>query len=612
MENKSKFLLRLYFISTILLVFGIGIGYKLFFLQFVEGDKYRKIAEDKTLKNFVVNSVRGNIFSDDGSLLATSTTKYDIFFDSKTVANNVFESELMELSEQLSKYSDKDNKYWYEYLNNGKRENKRYLPLLKNISRDKVEKIKNFPILKYGSIKGGLIVESKIKREYPLGKVAERTIGYERVDDNGNYRGVGLEHAYGEFLRGKNGNMIKRKISNGQWKVLYNDLNKDPINGLDINTTINTYMQDIVHDYLLEQTEKFEADHSTAILMEVNTGKIKAISNFGRTENGKYYEKLNYGIGELMEPGSTFKLMTMIAALEDQVIDTLKLIDTENGVVDFYGYKVRDSRKGGYGKINAMDIFRLSSNTGMVKIISEAYNGKSEKFVNRLYNMGINNSVDMLIKGEPKPKIPHPSDSNWNGLSLPWMSYGYGILLTPLQILSFYNAVANEGEMLKPTFLESTNKFGSSNKNQEFKKSVLNPAICSKNTLETVQQMLYDVINHENGTAKNIRSKNVKIAGKTGTAQVGYGTDQVDYISSFVGYFPANNPKYSCIVVVHKPNKKIGYYGSDVAAPVFKRIAEKISSRFPEIEEYNFSEILEKIKLTETNSKVITKNNLDS
>ena len=612
MENKSKFLLRLYFISTILLVFGIGIGYKLFYLQFVEGDKYRQIAEDKTLKNFVVNSVRGNIFSDDGSLLATSTTKYDIFFDSKTVANNVFESELIELSEQLSKYSDKDNQYWYEYLNNGKRENKRYLPLLKNISRDKVEKIKNFPILKYGSIKGGLIVESKIKREYPLGKVAERTIGYERVDDNGNYRGVGLEHAYGKFLRGKNGNMIKRKISNGQWKVLDNDLNKDPINGLDINTTINTYMQDIVHDYLLEQTEKFEADHSTAILMEVNTGKIKAISNFGRTENGKYYEKLNYGIGELMEPGSTFKLMTMIAALEDQVIDTLKLIDTENGVVDFYGYKVRDSRKGGYGKINAMDIFRLSSNTGMVKIISEAYNGKSEKFVNRLYNMGINNSVDMLIKGEPNPKIPHPSDSNWNGLSLPWMSYGYGILLTPLQILSFYNAVANEGEMLKPTFLESTNKFGSINKNQEFKKSVLNPAICSKNTLAIVQQMLYDVINHENGTAKNIRSSNVKISGKTGTAQVGYDTDQVDYISSFVGYFPANNPKYSCIVVLHKPNKKIGYYGSDVAAPVFKRIAEKISSRFPVIEEYKFSEILEKIKLTETNSQLITKKNLDS
>jgi len=612
MENKSKFLLRLYFTSAILLVFGIGIGYKLFYLQFIEGDKYRKIAEDKTLKNFVVNSVRGNIFSDDGSLLATSTTKYDIFFDSKTVANNVFESELIELSEQLSKYSDKDNQYWYEYLNNGKRENKRYLPLLKNISRDKVEKIKNFPILKYGSIKGGLIVESKIKREYPLGKVAERTIGYERVDDNGNYRGVGLEHAYGKFLRGKNGNMIKRKISNGQWKVLDNDLNKDPINGLDINTTINTYMQDIVHDYLLEQTEKFEADHSTAILMEVNTGKIKAISNFGRTENGKYYEKLNYGIGELMEPGSTFKLMTMIAALEDQVIDTLKLIDTENGVVDFYGYKVRDSRKGGYGKINAMDIFRLSSNTGMVKIISEAYNGKSEKFVNRLYNMGINNSVDMLIKGEPNPKIPHPSDSNWNGLSLPWMSYGYGILLTPLQILSFYNAVANEGEMLKPTFLESTNKFGSINKNQEFKKSVLNPAICSKNTLATVQQMLYDVINHENGTAKNIRSSNVKISGKTGTAQVGYDTDQVDYISSFVGYFPANNPKYSCIVVLHKPNKKIGYYGSDVAAPVFKRIAEKISSRFPVIEEYKFSEILEKIKLTETNSQLITKKNLDS
>ena len=407
MENKSNFLLRVYFISIIMLLFGIGIGYKLFYLQFIEGDKYRKIAEDKTLKSFVVNPVRGNIFSEDGSLLATSTTKYDIFFDSKTVLHNVFESEIIELSNSLSKYSNHNQEYWRQYLKNEKNNGNRYIPLLKNISRQQVEEVKKFPILKYGSVRGGLIIENKIKREYPLGKIAERTIGYERIDENEDYRGVGLEHAFGNYLRGRNGHMVKRKISNGQWKVLDNNLNKNPINGLDIKTTLNTYMQDIVHDYLLEQTEKYQADHSTAILMEVNTGKIKAISNFGRTEKGKYYEKLNYGIGESIEPGSTFKLMTMIAALEDQVIDTLKTIDTENGIVDFYGFKVRDSRKGGYGKINAMDVFRLSSNTGIVKIISDAYNGESEKFVNRLFNMGINEPIDLGVKGEPRPKIPH-------------------------------------------------------------------------------------------------------------------------------------------------------------------------------------------------------------
>ena len=609
MENNN-FLWRLYLVSTVMLMFGLGIGYKLFHLQFIDGDKYRKIAEEKTLKSFVVNSSRGNIFSEDGSLLATSTTKFDVFFDSKTVPNHIFNSEIQSLSIELSKILGDDDVKWLNNFREAKNNNNRYLPIIKNIDLDKVNEFKKLPIFKYGSIKGGLIIEKKIKREYPLGKVAERTIGYEKIDKDGDYWGVGLEHAYGSFLRGKNGKMTKRKISNGQWKVLESNLNKDPIDGLDINTTLNTYMQDVVHDYLLEQTEKYEADHSTAVLMEVATGKIRAVSNFGRTDQGKYYEKLNYAVGESIEPGSTFKLMTIIAALEDQVIDTLQMIDTENGEIDFYGFKVKDSRKGGYGQINAMDIFRLSSNTGIVKIITEAYKNQSEKFVDRLFNMGLNNSLNIEIKGEPRPKIPHPLDSDWNGLSLPWMSYGYGVSLTPLQILSFYNAVANDGIMVKPTFLESSNKLGALKKNT-FKKQILNPSICSKETLSIVKKMLYDVVHHKNGTAKNIKSNNIKIAGKTGTAQVGYGTDKVDYISSFVGYFPAEKPKYSCIVVINKPNKNKGYYGSDVAAPVFKRIAEKISSRNPVIENYIYSEMIKNIEISQkeysTNS-----NNIDS
>jgi len=609
MENNN-FLWRLYLVSTVMLMFGLGIGYKLFHLQFIDGDKYRKIAEEKTLKSFVVNSSRGNIFSEDGSLLATSTTKFDVFFDSKTVPNHIFNSEIQSLSIELSKILGDDYVKWLNNFREAKNNNNRYLPIIKNIDLDKVNEFKKLPIFKYGSIKGGLIIEKKIKREYPLGKVAERTIGYEKIDKDGDYWGVGLEHAYGSFLRGKNGKMTKRKISNGQWKVLESNLNKDPIDGLDINTTLNTYMQDVVHDYLLEQTEKYEADHSTAVLMEVATGKIRAISNFGRTDQGKYYEKLNYAVGESIEPGSTFKLMTIIAALEDQVIDTLQMIDTENGEIDFYGFKVKDSRKGGYGQINAMDIFRLSSNTGIVKIISEAYKNQSEKFVDRLFNMGLNNSLDIEIKGEPRPKIPHPLDSDWNGLSLPWMSYGYGVSLTPLQILSFYNAVANDGILVKPTFLESSNKLGALKKTT-FKKQILNPSICSKETLSIVKKMLYDVVHHKNGTAKNIKSNNIKIAGKTGTAQVGYGTDNVDYISSFVGYFPAENPKYSCIVVINKPNKNKGYYGSDVAAPVFKRIAEKISSRNPVIENYIYSEMIKNIEISQK-EYVTNSNNIDS
>ena len=607
--NNNNFLMRLYLVSFVMLLFGLGIGYKLFHLQFIDGDKYRKIAKEKSVKSFVVNSVRGNIFSDDGSLLATSTTKYDIFFDAETVSNKIFDSEVKSLAASLSKLLGDDDK-WFKYLKQARKENKRYLPLIKNIDRDKADLIKNFPILKYGSIKGGLIIEEKIKREYPLGKVAERTIGYERIDKNGKYWGVGLEHAYGSFLRGKNGKMTKRKISNGQWKILQSNLNEDPVDGLDIKTTLNTYMQDIVHDYLLEQTQKYEANHSSAVLMDVKTGKIKAISNFGRTEDGKYFEKLNYAIGESMEPGSTFKLMTMVAALEDQVIDTIQMIDTEKGEIDFYGYKVRDSRKGGYGKINAADVFRLSSNTGIVKIITEAYKNQSEKFVDRLFNMGLNNSLDIDIKGEPMPKIPHPSEKDWNGLSLPWMSYGYGISLTPLQILSFYNAVANDGVMVKPTFLDSSNKLGFEYKNN-FKRQILNPSICSKSTLSIVQKMLYDVVHHENGTAKNIRSDIVDIAGKTGTAQVGYTGNKVDYISSFVGYFPADKPKYSCIVVINRPNKSKGYYGSDVAAPVFKRIAEKISSRHPVIEKYIYTDVIKKVAIMQNGTNKLS-NKIDS
>ena len=430
-----------------------------------------------------------------------------------------------------------------------------------------------------GGVRGGLIIEKKNSRDYPLNKIAERTIGYERISQDDNFSGVGLEHAFGSKLRGKNGLQLMQKISNGKWKPISSNNKIEPIPGNDIISTINVGFQDITHHSLLKQLEDFEADHGTAVVMETNTGEIKAISNLGRTSEGKYYEKLNYAVGEHFEPGSTFKLMSVIAAFEDDKVEPNTIIDTEKGVLSFYGNKVRDSKPGGYGKISVNDAFKFSSNTGIVKIISESYGNEPHKFSDRLFNMGLNNKLGLSILGESSPRIPHPNDKNWNGLSLPWMAYGYGVLLSPLQILTFYNSVANNGEMVKPVFIRQSRL--------ESNKVVLNPSICSEDTLNKVKLMLENVVNDKGGTANNIQSNIYRIAGKTGTGQVDYNTDNMQYISSFVGYFPADKPKYSCIVVIHKPNKKKGYYGATVAAPVFKKIADKIYSLTPELVNYN-------------------------
>ena len=395
MENN--FLIRLYVIGFLLLMFSLGIFYKLFQIQFIEGDKYRKIAVDKTIKNFIAKPVRGNLYSTDGSILATTISKYDIFIDTKIISDKIFQTELSSLCEKISHMKKTKTVDECLRIKKGREKNNRYLNIFRNIDLKSLEIIKSFPILKHGTIKGGLIIENKVTREYPFGKIAERTVGYERIDDNGNFRGVGLEHAYGNFLRGKNGLVTKRKISNGQWKILDNDLNKNPINGSNVYSTIDVEIQDIVHDNLLEQTINFEADHSSAIVMEVSTGKIKAISNFARTSEGKYYEKLNYAVGESLEPGSTFKLMSIISLLEDNAIDTIQKIDTKNGKLNFYGYNVKDSKEGGYGEINLMDIFRLSSNTGIVSAINEFYKNQPRKFVDRIFLFSLSEQIFFAI-----------------------------------------------------------------------------------------------------------------------------------------------------------------------------------------------------------------------
>ncbi len=576
-----KLMHRFYLLAFGLFSFALVLIGKLIYIQFYENDLGLVLAPEALVKNVVLEPSRGNIYAADGNILATSIYRYELHWDVVTPSIFLFETNKKALADSIANLKGESPAKILKSIEEARLQKNRYWPIDKNLSYSEYKRYKNFPIFKQNAYRGGLVVEEEIKRERPLGKVAERTIGYEKKDSDGTYFRVGLEGAFSEYLRGDSGLRLKQKIANGQWKPISDSNEKEPTEGFDLFTTIDVNMQDITHNALLSQLEKFEAHHGTVVLMEVKTGAIKAIANLGRTKEGKYFEKLNYAVGETYEPGSTFKLMGMIAALEDRVIDEDSIVDTGNGEILFYGkYKVKDSKKGGYGDITAAKAFEVSSNVGLVKIIYDHYKNNPKKFVNRLYNMGLNKPLGLPIRGEGIPKIPYPTDLDWDGLDLPWMAYGYGVSLTPLQILAFYNAIANGGEMVKPRFLNKISNFGN-DPTQIFSKSVLSPSICSKETLTKVKKMMFNVVDKKWGTAYSIKDPLLSMAGKTGTGQIDYTTDNIKYISSFVGYFPAEDPKYSCIVVIHKPNKTKGYYGAIVAAPVFKTIAKKIFNDIP-------------------------------
>ena len=574
---------RFYLIIFGMVLFSFFLIFKLVYLQLNEGEKYKKIAKSTIIKNVVLEPSRGNIYSSDNKILATSIPRYEIRWDATVINDQLFNVHKTSLIDSISSFLKISKAEVQKKIELARKNNNRYMLVAKNLTYSQYMRMKKFPIFNLNSYKGGFIVEQKLVREQPLGKIAERTIGYEKKGISGSYFRVGLEGAFSQYLKGEKGSRLKQKIANGQWKPINYINEKEPTEGYDIYSTIDTNIQDISHNALLGQLEEFEAEHGLAVVMEVISGEIKAIVNLGRTTKGKYYEKLNYAIGESHEPGSIFKLMSMISLLEDNLIDENTKVDTGNGVLEFFGeYKVKDSKKGGYGVISSSKAFEVSSNTGLVKLIYENYKNNPKKYIDRLYNMDLNKPLNLPIKGEGIPKIPYPTDKNWNGLTLPWMAFGYGISLTPLQVLTFYNAVANNGIMIKPKFIKQISNLGNE-PTKVFETEILNPSICSKLTLIKVKKMLSNVVNKKWGTAYRIKDKMLKMAGKTGTCQINYTSDDIQYISSFVGYFPADKPKYSSIVVIHKPNKNKGYYGSTVAAPVFKTIAKKIFNDTPKI-----------------------------
>ena len=590
--SEKNILNRLYFIAGCMFIFGILVLFKLVNIQFVQGDKYRALASERVVKDVAIPANRGNVYSVNGNLLATSIPKYDIRLDAITPSAKTFEINLKPLCDSLAKYTGKPSSYFQKEIRHARANKNRYFLIARNISYSDYIRLRNFPILKLGAFKGGLIVEQTTKREHPMGGIAQRSIGYERFDENGNVTRAGIDGAYGiQYLRGIDGQRKKQQIGKGQWKPL-NDANEiEPKDGYDVYTTINVNIQDIAHHALLEQLEYYKADHGCVVVMETKTGEVKAISNLGRNSNGYYYERLNYAVGESHESGSTFKLMALAVALEDKVIDTSNVVDTEHGVLSFYGKKVRDSKHGGYGKITVSRAFEVSSNTGIVKAIDQAYSKNPRKFVDGLYRMSLNQKLNLPIIGEPSPIIPHPDNKQrWSGIALQWMAYGYGVSFTPLQTLTFYNAIANDGEMVKPQFLKEVKEFDKVI--VPFKKEVINKQVCSKETVYKLRQLMKNVVEKDHGTGHRLYSENFSMAGKTGTCQKDYAKkDKLSYISSFAGYFPADNPKYSCIVVIHEPDKSVGYYGADVSGPVFKKIAQKIFIDTPIIDEVESLEV---------------------
>lgn len=608
-STNRNMVIRVYVIVGGLLLMSTGVIYRMFTIQMVEGEDYKKRAEERTERMFTIEPNQGNLYSEDGSLLATSVSKFEIHWDAVSVSDEDFKDHLRALSDSLSVLLEKPSSYFTQKLRKAKYDKSRYAFIASDLDYYEYLRIKSFPLFNKGPYKGGIVVGQKTVREHPLGKIAERSIGYVLKDPNGHITRVGLEGAFSDYLAGKEGKRLKQKIAKGQWKPLGLNNIVEPEDGYDVISTIDVNIQDVAHFELLKQLEHYKADHGSVVVMETATGEIKAISNLGRTSEGKYYERLNYAVGESHEPGSTFKLMALVAALEDKVVDTTSIIDTGKGSYKVYNKYVRDSHDGGYGEISVAKALEVSSNTAFAKMINENYKEQPQRFVNRLRNMNLHEPLGLSISGEGMPVLRSPGDQGWSGLSLAWMAYGYGVSMTPLQTLSFYNAIANDGELVKPRMIKEVKSWNRTV--NKFEKEVVNPSICSKETLAKVQEILKNVV--KRGTGSKLYDPKFSMAGKTGTAQKDYagGKDALKYVSSFVGYFPAETPKYSCIVVIHEPDKHIGYYGADVSGPVFKAIAQKIySNAISEVEVDIEVEALSRAPVLEAKGELSTMPNL--
>jgi cell division protein FtsI (penicillin-binding protein 3) len=575
MTTKKDVFWKAYLIYFSFLVIMITVIVKTIMIQ-MDGRKDLFSGTDNLLPIREVEKVprRGEILDANLTPLVTTVTFYDIHMDATVPSQKVFDAEVSDLAKGLAAmYSEKSAREYELIIRTARQRKNRYLLIRSKVTNEERKAIQKLPIFRLGRLKGGLIdTEEKPLRKFPHGEMMRRTLGYYQNGKDGELR-VGIEGAYNEYLSGEKGLEIEQKIATGWRKT--GQIIKEAVEGADVVTSIDKGIQEVADSELERQLRAQGAKQGCVVVMDVKTGFVKAISNLTLREDGKYVEELNNAICRKEVPGSTFKLASLMAALEDEKIS---LTDTVNstGKYKFYDVEIKDAYEAGYGRITIQRAFEKSSNV-IAKVIHNAYKKDPEQFIKRLEQFGLTEPLGVELLGEPTPTVYRPGSANWYGTSLASMAIGYEVQQTPLQTLAFFNAVANNGKFVRPLFVKEIRRGGELVKS--FEPVVLKEKICSDKTLGLLKTCLEGVMK-KGGTGADLTSSQFTIAGKTGTAEVlsdnnKYGGKGKEvYQASFVGYFPANDPIYSCIVVISAPSKDI--YGAKVSGTVFAAIANKV------------------------------------
>jgi len=571
---KTNILLRIYFVGILCAAFGFVVIAKIYNIQTYKSGYWKNIADSLTTKIFTIPADRGNIYSAEGELLATTVPYFDLYVDfgSKAMTDEIFKSNVDSLAYYLSvTKKDKSAQQYKKELTVARKLGRRYYPLFKRIEFAQLNKIKKWPLFRAGKYAGGLIVEMKQKRYNPFGYIAGRTIGYTRKDG----KDVGLEATYNDYLAGIGGKVLKQRIAGGTWMPVKSAGSIEPQNGKNIHTTIDISVQDIAETTLMEAVKTYNADFACTVVMEVKTGAIKAIANLGKNKNGEYNETYNYAVGMGNEPGSVFKLAGYLALFDDNYITLEDSINTNHASATFGKLRLTDDgHNTQYQFLTPSKALAISSNVAIANWLVKYYESNRKKYYSKLAQFGLTAKTKIEVAGEPEPLINTPD--KWTVYSLPWMAHGYEVKLTPLQILTFYNAVANGGVKTQPHLVNQISEGSKTIKTFEYNDG---ERICSKKAATAATEILKAVINDPNGTGRKIKTPYYEIAGKSGTAKMSFGKEGYSdkNLSTFVGFFPADNPLYSCIVVMGNPQGDITT-GGYVAAPVFRTIADKIIS----------------------------------
>jgi len=572
-DNKRKKTLRWGYLFAV----GALCVFVLFIARIVvlQNTNVQEIKDDYINNNYrtaTLKAARGNLYASDGSILATTVMRYDVFLDFKTMKDTVYTNNIGALTDSLSKMFGKPRSEFRKKFDEQRRKKNQYYNLVRGLDFDQYDRIRKFPIFRKGKNKGGFIIDRNYKRELATSEIGAGTIGI----DNGVVK-AGLEGAFSKYLTGTNGQRLEQRVNSSQWKPIDFWKVKEPTDGQDVYTTLDLRIQDIAHSALEKQLINFEAEHGTVIVMEVATGKVRAMVNLRKIEPGIYEDAYNYALKDNIEPGSTFKTISLLAAMDDGFIDENTTVNVGNGVWTYAKQRISDGHGGGTYEIS--DVLAKSSNVGTAKLITKFYADKPQIFLDHLKRWKLFDKMDIELPGITKPRFVTPESKKWNAAALASLSYGYASNINLLQLTTFYNGIANRGKMLKPLFIDKIMKDGKTI--FEAKEEVIVKKMASDKAIQMMTSALTKAV--EKGTAKSIFTPNLRMAGKTGTARFEYWLPgPMKYRASFAGFYPADNPKYTCYVMISEPNVSKGFYGGTVSAPVFKEIAGKTFLKTPQ------------------------------